>query len=419
MIPDQKVKIKWHSVNKKYYESLGYIFTKIGDEFEVNIKDLPKGSHALVKFICDYCNGKNQMTEKSKWKIYNNLNKSRKKTGKDCCDNHECRNKKNSETHLSKPIPENNTFAKRFPELLSEWHYEKNNKLPNEVSYKSDLSIWWICEKGHEWKAKVFNRANGGKCPYCLGRKVCADNCLATTHSELAKEWHPTKNGKLTPYDVVYGSNKKVWWKCKNGHEWQATINNRTNPNTNNKCPYCSNKKVYIGNCLMTIHPNIAEEWHYTLNKITPYDVTYGSSKKVWWMCKKCNHEWKAAISQRVRGRGCPVCNESKGEKRIREYLEKNNIIYKSQYEFKNLRGVNGGFLKFDFAIFDDNNNLKMLIEYDGAYHFGKLYENDGYEIRVIHDKKKDDYCKQNNIPLLRIPYWEFDNIENILAKEL
>lgn len=60
-----------------------------------------------------------------------------------------------------------------------------------------------------------------------------------------------------------------------------------------------------------------------------------------------------------------------------------------------------------------------MLIEYDCAYHFGKLYENDGYEIRVIHDKKKDDYCKQNNIPLLRIPYWEFDNIENILSKEL
>lgn len=119
----------------------------------------------------------------------------------------------------------------------------------------------------------------------------------------------------------------------------------------------------------------------------------------------------------------CPICNESKGENKIREWLESNNVQFKPQYKFKNLFGIGGRLLRFDFAIFEDEENdkvkLKYLIEYDGEFHYEKIYEDDGYEILQYHDKLKNEYCKTNNIPLLRIPYWDFNNIEGILEKEL
>ena len=68
---------------------------------------------------------------------------------------------------------------------------------------------------------------------------------LTNVYPEIAKEWHPTKNGTLRPTDVIAGSHKKVWWVCNKGHEWLATIHNRTAAGT--KCPYCSNKKVLSG----------------------------------------------------------------------------------------------------------------------------------------------------------------------------
>ncbi len=81
--------------------------------------------------------------------------------------------------------------------------------------------------------------------------------------------------------------------------------------------------------------------------------------------------------------------------------------------------GIGGGLLKFDFAVFGLKNNLVVLIEYDGEFHFEKQYSDDKFERVKIHDKFKNQYCKNNNIPLLRIPYWEFDNIEEILHNQL
>jgi hypothetical protein len=88
-------------------------------------------------------------------------------------------------------------------------------------------------------------------------RKVCIDNCLATRFPKIAAEWHSTKNGNLPPFDVSYGSNRKVWWICKKGHEWQSAITYRS---SGCGCPYCSNQKVCIENCLATKSPKIAAE---------------------------------------------------------------------------------------------------------------------------------------------------------------
>ena len=172
--------------------------------------------------------------------------------------------------------------------------------------------------------------------------------------------------------------------------------------------------------------------------------MTLYAGKKVWWKCKECNHEWPASIANRSNGRGCPKCNESKGEKECKrvfiskdfieinqENYEKlletemnNNIYFIPQKEFKDLIGLKGGLLSYDFYI----PKLNHLVEYDGEFHYKpiKKYKNEPIkdaEERLrkqqIHDKLKNEYCIKHNIKLLRIPYWEFDNIETILTKEL
>lgn len=127
------------------------------------------------------------------------------------------------------------------PLLLKEWDYEKNKNGPEEYTPKSNEEVFWICSKcGYRFKAKINNRAirNGG-CACCSNKVVVEGvNDLPTTHPELAKEWHPTKNEKLTPQMISYGSGKKVWWQCKSGHEWERSVNHRSYKKS--KCPYCS-----------------------------------------------------------------------------------------------------------------------------------------------------------------------------------
>ena len=142
---------------------------------------------------------------------------------------------------------------------------------------------------------------------------------LAETHPHLAKQWHPTKNGDLTHYYVTYGSQKKVWWVCDEGHEWKTTVKSRTSQHTG--CPGCHDKvrgQVFIEAVLSKTgslaekHPEIAKQWHPTKNKsLTPHDLTSGSNRKVWWKCEK-GHVWKTTVGNRTRGTNCPKCRKSR-----------------------------------------------------------------------------------------------------------
>ena len=209
-------------------------------------------------------------------------------------------------------LSDNYNFQKLCPDLAIDWHPTKNGNLtPKDMMAGSCKKVWWVCSKGHEWQAIIRNRSSGAGCPFCAGRAVCEDNCLQTINPILAIDWHPTKNGNLTPKDVIAGSYKKVWWVCYRGHEWEATINNRSQGRS---CPYCSGKKVCLDNCLKTINPKLAKEWHPTKNDtLTPRDVTPNSNKKVWWLCSKNkNHEWQATICHRNNDNGCPHCFKKK-----------------------------------------------------------------------------------------------------------
>ncbi|AOR26220.1 conserved hypothetical protein (DUF4379) [Formosa sp. Hel3_A1_48] len=213
---------------------------------------------------------------------------------------------------IGQKVVKSNCLATINPELARQWHPTKNGGLsPYNVSPKSNKKVWWKCDIGddHEWESKISNRANGKNCPICSGQKVVLSNCLATTNPELVRQWHPIKNGNLTPHAVTYGSNKNVWWKCDKGddHEWEASIVNRTKRNSG--CPVCGNDKIVLSNCLATTNPELAREWHPTKNiKLTPFGVTEKSTNKVWWKCDKGDdHEWRASPLMRKKT-SCPVC---------------------------------------------------------------------------------------------------------------
>ncbi len=202
-----------------------------------------------------------------------------------------------------------NDLSTLMPKLASQWHPSKNsNFTPKDVTINSHRKVWWLGPCGHEWQASIADRNNGRGCPYCSSKKVLrGDNDLQTVNPSLANEWNYEKNDGLTPVDVMPNSDKKVWWKCSKGHEWQATINSRNN---GRGCPYCAGQKVIKGiNDLQTINPILAKEWNYEKNDgLTPVDVMPNSDKKVWWKCSK-GHEWQATINSRNSGIGCPYCS--------------------------------------------------------------------------------------------------------------
>lgn len=193
------------------------------------------------------------------------------------------------------------------PTLAREWSERNDSLHPTQVVAGSRRSVWWRCNKSHEWKAQINERNSGSGCPFCSNQKVQAGfNDLETTHPQIAREWHPAKN-KSEANEVVAGSASKVWWMCNEGHEWQGIIVNRTRRDSN--CPICGNKKLLEGfNDLNSVDPVLASEWDLDKNVgSSPASVLSGSHEKVWWNCSK-GHSWMASLASRSRGSGCPVC---------------------------------------------------------------------------------------------------------------
>lgn len=248
-----------------------------------------------------------------------------------------------------KVIPGVNDLATLYPSLAKEWHSTRNGDLtPDKVYAQSTKSFWWKCQKGHEWVEPVSKRVQVHmECPICSGKydpslmkKISGKSSdphsmtdLATIAPEIAREWHPTKNGSLLPSQVSYGDNKKYWWICPKGHEYQASPNNRVSHHSG--CPYCSNKSVLAGyNDLATRYPAVAAEWHPTKNgDLTPDQVMPSSKKTVWWLCPE-GHEWEGTIGSRTRRvRICPICKEKEKRRKKEEEAQEKTLLAKRREE--------------------------------------------------------------------------------------
>ena len=131
--------------------------------------------------------------------------------------------------------------------------------------------------------------------------------CIENERQDLLTEWDNEKNVELTPHDIGYGSVKKVWWICSEGHSYDSKVNSRTGNNSG--CPYCSHQRMKTGyNDLQTIYPEEAKYWDIEKNGIAPDQVIAGSHKKAWWKCEK-GHSWEATINSKIRDHHCPYCS--------------------------------------------------------------------------------------------------------------
>jgi len=154
------------------------------------------------------------------------------------------------------------------PELSKEFIKSEHNKIPEDITEFSMENVYWECFIcNHKWWSTVANRTTGNGCPGCSGRDATDKNRLSIINSFASSEWHPTKNGDLTPNDVSYGSNKKVWWLCSKCFcEWNTTINSRNDTG----CPKCAieQKESFIATeCKQYFYDNYGATPEYNLFK--------------------------------------------------------------------------------------------------------------------------------------------------------
>jgi len=205
---------------------------------------------------------------------------------------------------------------------------------------------------------------------------------LATGFPHIARSWHRELNGDLTPKTVSAFSHKKVWWRCKAGHEWQATVANRTAAGS--RCPFCAGTRPTAETSLLAKHPELAKEWHPTKNEDkSPSDFLPKSSFKAWWRCPR-GHEWAATISHRTNGSGCPNCGGGSSALEARIYSELRALFQEVVWHSSQF-GV-----QLDIYLPE----LQIGIEIDGHYWHAN---------KIAADRRKNQVCSRNNIRLVRI----------------
>lgn len=282
--------------------------------------------------------------------------------------------------------PVKKSLGHLYPNLAAEWHPEKNSERgPNEYLPGSNAKVWWKCKKGHEWPAVISDRKKNG-CPYCSGQRVSKENSFGSKSPHLVKEWHPIKNGDLTPYDVMPSAHKKAWFICSEGHEWPAYLFNRSK---GKGCPYCSGHKATDKTSLLGVNPGLCKEWNIEKNGDKhPNQFKPQSNEKVWWKCSK-GHEWEAVISSRHTGRGCSECLQNSKtsfpEQAIFYYIK---TIFPDAENRKKLH-----FLKNNAEADIYVPSLKLAIEYDGYHHFKEPER----------DERKNAVMQENDVQLLRV----------------
>lgn len=263
---------------------------------------------------------------------------------------------------------------------------------------------------GYIWDLKpsyAINRKHG--CPKCGGS-------LRLTNEQFVgrlKNEHP----HIIALSEYINDNTKVKLKCLIcGNEWEASP---THLHQGRGCPKCR---------MLNLHNQFAKTEKAFISEMQSIDPTieiigdyYNSHTKIKCRCRKCGNEWLSLPNNLLKKRGCSNCSASKGERQISYWLDYHDIKYYTEYHFEDCKYHRS--LPFDFYLPD----LNICIEYDGIQHyqpvqFGNMTKVDAQEAFKqcqIRDQIKNNYCKNNNITLYRIPYWDYDNISQIIEKLL
>lgn len=208
-----------------------------------------------------------------------------------------------------KVINDTNRFSTLYPELAKEYALDLNELGPNEHFAHSGLSVTWRCKENHTWPATINARTTSGNgCPFCDGRLATPERNLAILYPTVAAEFSFEKNFPLLPQQLTPMSDKDVWWKCAQGHEWFNSPASRTAPSIH-QCASCSGAKTDETNNLTVTSPELAAQFHPTKNTVSVEEVRWGSPRIVWWICEdNSKHEWEASVAARSAGAGCYYC---------------------------------------------------------------------------------------------------------------
>lgn len=202
----------------------------------------------------------------------------------------------------------------------------ENNRLPSsKVPLYSREKAWWECQICHYQfeRGVVYQARQNGQCPRCLLSKQNKAKHLGLTHPEVAKTLIHEKNKGWEAIHLTASSNRKLWWRCPTCHRpFETRVSERIKTN---RCAYCARRKVSTLNALASNNPELAKEWHPTLNgDVHPHEVAVNSNRVFWWKCSYCGHSWKSACKTRnLQQTKCPAC-EKKRRSTLEFYLQKN-----------------------------------------------------------------------------------------------
>ena len=408
LVLNQKITVSWNPKNRSHYEKLGYSFTKYNNKFEIPVEDLPVNSCMLVYVICDHCGKEYKMQ-------YANYLRAINKFHENACQ--DCSAKRSAELSLTKRQGKMYLVCSNFCKIHNYTLITTKEELINNKS-----EVKYICPIHGLCVTRYTNIQHGTQCYKC-SRIQALKNKNKTTlprrqdllYSKALKVSEDQGYELVSKKEEIINNRTYIRYKCPDHGLKEMRI---ANYNNYRGCSDCAIKNL---NVLFRLDSEEVEKRIENLGGKLHNKEEYinTAEENLIIDCPYCGDPFTTSLNLFCQhgGQACPNCRntESIGEKKIRIYLEEHKIVFEQEKWFSNCRDINP--LPFDFYLPNSN----KIIEFDGRQHFeqSSLFYHTPFPEQKSHDEIKNKYCKDNNIELLRIPYWEINNINNILDNYL
>lgn len=395
---EQEVEVKWGTPLDKYYKSKGYEYTKSGDVFYVKAKDLTPSSTALVQVVCDNCG-------KIMYKKYLEYNRIMKNSGRYYCKS--CTTREN----VRKRYPKELLFDK-FLQFCKRNNYKPLSQIEDFITVKTRLLYECPIHGIKNISIDEIGEDNVGcrECSYDIIRrknKKSIEDVIEIIESK--------GNELLNPDDYISVGVKNLIIKCGIcGKSFTTSLASQIAGD--GACLFCSHIKTAKGLTLTTEYLNKKYNSNGKIMLLNPEDYVANNANNLEFVCRICGKSFITSMVNYDYGQDrCSSCThfKSSGEEIIENFLIKHNIIHVFQYKTEECCDKRQ--LPFDFYLPD----FRTMIEFDGKHHFEPIYGQERFEKTQYHDKIKNQYCLENNITMIRIPYFDGHNIEQILTKKL